>query len=177
VEERSTVVEWFGEFFAALPDALRALYQFGDPQGIGRGWVGAVVMLLWAGPLFALPLWLAKITYGKHEWVSATMGAMAVGTFLWWVHGVLPHAWIQFTESNANILAGTIIPASAGIDISEDYRLDIASNLYSVITEGIVGLLMVVGIVLTLWVFLRIQKRLPKTLATGESKPEAGGYK
>jgi hypothetical protein len=35
-----------------------------------------------------------------------------------------------------NLLAGTIIPASVGIDISEDYRLDIASNLYSVITEG-----------------------------------------
>jgi hypothetical protein len=171
------VGEWFGEFFSALPDALRALYQFGDPQGIGRGWVGALIFLLWAGPLFALPLWLAKLTYGKHEWVSATMGVMAGGSLLWWIHGVLPHAWIQFTESNQNLLSGTIIPASIGFDIREDYRLDIASDLYSVITEGIVGLLMIAGIVITLWFFLRIQKMYPKTLATGESKPESGGYK
>jgi hypothetical protein len=171
------VGEWFSDFFSALPDAARALYQFGDPQALGRGWVGFAVMALWFGPLLALPLYLAKITYGKREWVSATMGALAAGTFLWWVHGVLPHAWIQFTESNANILAGTIIPASVGIDISEDYRLDIASNLYSVITEGVVGGLMIGGIVVTLWLFLRVQKQLPKTLAAGETKPEAGGYK
>jgi hypothetical protein len=73
-------------------------------------------MLLWIGPLFALPLWLAKITYGKREWVSATMGVMAATSLLWWIHGVLPHAWIQFTESNANLLEGTIIPATVGRD-------------------------------------------------------------
>lgn len=171
------MVEWFGDFFAALPDAARALYQFGDPQALGRGWVGGAIMLLWFGPLFALPLWLAKITYGKREWVSSTMGVIAASSLLWWIHGVLPHAWIQFTESSENILSGTIIPASAGIDISEDYRLDIASNLYAVITEGITGGLMVGGIVLTIWMILRLQKSLPKTLAPGETKPEAGGYK
>jgi hypothetical protein len=37
--------------------------------------------------------------------------------------------------------------------------------------------MMIVGIVLTIWVFLRMQKQLPKTLAAGETKPEAGGYK
>lgn len=171
------MLEWFGEFFEALPAALRALYQFGDPAGIGRGWVGLLIMLLWLGPLFALPLWVAKITYGKREWVSATMGVMATASFLWWIHGVIPHAWIQFTESNQNILRDSIIPGSAGIDINPDYRLDIASNLYAVITEGIVGLLMVGGIVLTILIFLRVQQRLPKTLATGESRSESGGYK
>jgi hypothetical protein len=171
------VGDWFSEFFATLPDALRALYQFGDPQGLGRGWVGAVIMLLWFGPLLALPLWIAKRTYGKREWVSAAMGAMAAGSFLWWVHGVLPHTWIQFTESNQNLLAGPIIPASWMITLPNGYELDLASNLYSVVTEGVVGLLMVAGIVITLLLFLRIQKRLPKTLAAGESKPESGGYK
>lgn len=169
--------DWFSEFFATLPETMRALYQFGDPQGIGRGWVGAVIMLLWFGPLLALPLWIAKRTYGTHEWVSATMGAMAAGSFLWWVHGVLPHTWIQFTESNQNLLAGPIIPASWMITLPNGYELDLASNLFAVITEGVVGLLMVAGIVLTLWLFLRIQKQLPKTLATGETKPESGGYK
>jgi hypothetical protein len=171
------VSEWFSEFFAALPEAARALYEFGDPASAGRGWVGGAIMLLWLGPLVALPLYLAKLTYGKREWVSATMGVMGASALLWWVHGILPHGWIQFTESNSDLLAGTIIPASIGLDISEEYRLDVASNLYSVVTEGVVGALMVGGIIVTIWAGLRVQRSLPKTLASGETKPEAGGYK
>jgi hypothetical protein len=170
-------VEWFREFGAAAPDALRALYQFGDPAGLGRGWVGAAIMLLWLGPLMALPLYLAKITYGRREWVSATMGIMGASTFLWWLHGVLPHAWIQFVEANENILAGTILPESAGFTVGEDYRVDIATNLYGVIADSVVAILMIGGIVLSLWLFARVQKQYPKTLAAGETKPEAGGYK
>ena len=169
--------EWFSDFAAAAPEALRALYQFGDPAAAGRGWVGAAIMLLWLGPLMALPLYIAKITYGKREWVSATMGVMGASTFIWWVHGVLPHAWIQFVEANENVLAGAIIPETAGIDISEDYRLEIASNLYGVIADSVVAVLMIAGIVLTILVFLRVQKQYPKSLAPGEVKPEAGGYK
>lgn len=171
------MIEWFGEFFAAMPEVGQALYRFGDPQNLGRGWVGGAIMLLWAGPLLALPLWIAKRTYQTHEWVSATMGVIAGSTFLWWVHGVFPHGWIQFVESNENILSGRVIPASMGIDVSEDYRLDIASNLYGVIAESVVALLMIGGIVVTLWLALRVQRTLPKTLAPGETKPESGGYK
>jgi hypothetical protein len=170
------VLEWFGEFFAALPDALRAAYQFADPQDLGRGWVGVLIMLLWLGPLLALPLFLAKLFYGTREWLSATMGVVAASSFLWWLHGIVPHGWIQFTESNQNILADTIIPASATLRIGGT-EIDVASNLYSVITEGVIQTLMIVSIVLTIWVFLRVQKRLPKTLAAGEVKPDAGGYK
>ena len=171
------MIEWFGEFASAIPEAVQALYRFGDPQNLGRGWVGGAIMLLWFGPLLALPLWIAKITYGKHEWVSATMGVFGAASALWWVHGVFPHAWIQFTTSNANVLAGAIIPETFGIEISDTYRLDIASDLYAVITEAVVGALMVGGIVITVWAFLRVQRSLPKTLAAGESKPESGGYK
>jgi hypothetical protein len=171
------VGEWFGEFFRALPEVGQAVWRFGDPADLGRGWVGVLLTLLWIVGLGIVPLYLAKLTYGKREWVSATMGVMGASSLLWWVHGVIPHGWIQFTESNQNLLSGTVIPASAGIDINEDFRLDIASNLYAVITEGITGLLMVAGIVVTLWALLRVQKDLPKTLAPGETKPEAGGYK
>jgi hypothetical protein len=171
------VIEWLTGLPAALPEVGRALYHFGDPQNLGRGWVGGAIALLWFGPLLALPLWIAKRTHGTHEWVSATMGVMAAGSFLWWVHGVLPHAWIQFTESNQNLLADRVIPTSAGLTVGGT-RIDIASNLYAVITEGIVGGLMVAGIVLTIVVFLRVQRMLPaKTLASGETKPESGGYK
>ena len=169
--------EWFGEFFATLPEVFRALYQFGDPGNVGRGWVGLLITLLWIVGLGLVPLFVAKKTYGTHEWVSATMGVMGASSLLWWLHGVLPHGWIQFTESNEGLLSGTIIPETAGISVNEDYRLDIASNLYSVITEGVVGAMMVGGIVVTVWAALRVQRSLPKTLAAGESKPEAGGYK
>lgn len=169
--------EWFREFFATLPEVFRALYQFGDPGNIGRGWVGGLITLLWLVGLGIVPLAIAKLTYQKREWVSATMGVMGASSLLWWLHGVFPHGWIQFTQSNVDLLSGTIIPASAGIDISDDYRIDIASNLYAVITEGVVGGLMVAGIVITLWAILRAQRSLPKTLAPGEEKPEAGGYK
>ena len=169
--------EWFGEFFATLPDVFRALYQFGDPSNVGRGWVGLLIALLWIVGLGVVPLFIAKKTYGEHEWVSATMGVMGASSLLWWLHGVLPHGWIQFTESNEGLLSGTSIPETAGINVNDDYRLDIASNLYNVITEGVVGAMMVGGIVVTVWAALRIQRSLPKTLAAGESKPEAGGYK
>jgi hypothetical protein len=171
------VVEFFTGLPAALPEVARALYQFGDPQNLGRGWVGGAIMLLWFGPLTALPLWVAKRTHGSREWVSATMGVMAGASVLWWVHGVIPHAWIQFTESNRTLLADRVIPASAGLTVGGT-RIDIASNLYGVITEGIVGGLMVGGIALTIVVFLRVQRMLPaKTLAPGEDKPEPGFYK
>ncbi len=178
------MLEWFREFFLTMPEVFRALYEFGDPANIGRGYVGAAITLLWIGPLFALPLWLAKLTYGKREWVSATMGVVAATSFLWWLHGVIPHTWIQFTDSNANLLEDTIIPGSAGITIpasspfvAEETRIDIATDLFYVITESVLAGLMVGAIALTIWLALRIQRRLPKTLGTGETKPEAGGYK
>lgn len=171
------MLEWFGEMFAALPDVFRALYVFGDPADEGRGWVGVLITLLWLGPLGVLPLYLAKMLHGKREWLSAVMGVMGASSLLWWLHGVLPHGWIQFTTSNSDLLSGTVIPASAGIDVTDDYRLDLASNLYGVITEGVVGALMIGGVVVTIWAWLRVQRRYPKTLAAGETKSESGGYK
>jgi len=169
--------EWLSGLPAAIPEIGRALYNFGDPQNLGRGWAGGAVMLLWFGPLTALPLFIAKKVHGTHEWVSSSMGVMAGLSAMWWIHGVFPHAWIQFTESNATLLSGSVIPASAGFTVG-DTRIDIASNLYGVITEGVVGGLMVGGIVLTIIIFLRAQRMLPaKTLAPGETKPESGGYK
>jgi hypothetical protein len=171
------MIEWLTGLPAALPEIGRALYNFGDPQNLGRGWMGGAIMLLWFGPLTALPLYVAKKVHGTHEWVSSSLGVMAGVSAMWWIHGVFPHAWIQFTESNQNLLADTVIPASAGLTVGGQ-RIDIASNLYAVITEGIVGGLMVGGIVLTIIIFLRVQRMLPtKTLASGETKPESGGYK
>lgn len=169
--------DWFSEFFATLPETMRALYQFGDPQSIGRGWVGAVVMLLWFGPLLALPLWIAKRTYGTHEWVSATMGVMGATSILWWVFGVIPSAWMFFTSSEVDILEHAIIPSSATLEVREGYVIEIATDLYNVVADSVTAGMMVGGIVLGCWAALRIQKSLPKQLDPDETKPEAGGYR
>ena len=105
------------------------------------------------------------------------MGVMAASSGIWWLFGVLPHGWIQFVEANENILSGTLFPETAGFTIGEDYRIDIATNLYGVIADSVVGVLTVAGVVFACWLFLRVQKSYPKTLATGETKPESGGYK
>jgi hypothetical protein len=172
-----TVLEWFGEFFATLPEALHALWLFGDPEGRGRGWFGVFLLVLWAIPLTAVPLFIAKITYGKREWVSATMGVIGATSIIWWVFGVIPSAWMFFTSSEVDILQDTIIPASARITLESGYVIDIASDLYNVIVDSVSALMMVGGIVLGAWAALRVQKELPKKLAEDEVKPEAGGYR
>ncbi len=173
-------LSWFGEFFGALPDALRGLYEFGDPSGLGEGWWGIVILVIWGVFLTALPLAIAKKTYGEHEWVSATMGVIAGLSIFWWVYGILPSAWIYYLDSNQEILEGAIIPASAGLTFGsgdDAYRLDIASNLYQVIRDTVVVLQHLVAFVITFWAAIKIQKKYPRTLAPGETKPEAGGYK
>jgi hypothetical protein len=177
-------LSWFGDFFSTLPDALRALYQFGDPSGVGEGWWGIVILLIWGVLLTALPLYVAKITYGKREWVSATMGVIAGLSIFWWVYGILPSAWIYFLDANQEVLSGPIIPDSIRIPMGwapwapdADYTLDVATNFYEVVRDLVVVLEHLVAFAITFWAALRIQKKLPKTLVPGEVKPEAGGYK
>jgi hypothetical protein len=170
-------LSWFGEFFGALPDALRGLYEFGDPAGRGQGWWGIVILLIWGVLLTAVPLVIAKRTYGTRDWVSATMGVIAGLAIFWWVYGILPSAWIYYLASNKELLAGPIIPASAGITLGSGYRIDIASNLYDVIRDTVVVVEHLVAFVLTFWAAIKIQQRYPRTLVAGEVKPDAGGYK
>lgn len=177
-------LSWFGDFFSTLPDALQAFYEFGDPSGIGDGWWGIVILLVWGVLLTAVPLYIAKITYGKREWVSATMGVVAGLSIFWWVYGILPSAWIYFLDANKEVLAGPILPASMVIPMGwapwapgPDYTLEVATNLYEVIRDLVVVIEHLVAFVLTFWLALRIQKQYPKTLVAGEVKPGAGGYK
>ncbi len=169
-------LSWFGEFFGAMPETFRALYDFGDPQGVGNGWWGFVILAIWGILFFAIPVALAKRWYGTHEWASATMGCVAGFTALWWVYGILPSAWLNFLDSNIELLQGPVIPASLRITIG-DTTLDIASNLYQVIRDTVVVVEHLVAFVATFWAAAKIQEQYPKTLMPGETKPEAGGYK
>ena len=176
--------QYFSDFASAFPDAMAALWDFGDPSGIGQGWWGIVILLIWGIGLTAVPLYIAKITYEKHEWVSATMGTVAALSVAWWLFGILPSAWIYYVDANKEILQGAIIPASMGITFEngflffpEGYRLDIASNFYEVVRDSVVMIETGAATTLCIWGALRIQERFPRTLAPGESRPEAGGYK
>lgn len=175
---------WFGDFWDALPDALQGFWRFGDPSAVGDGWWGIVILLIWGVGLTAVPLFIAKQTYGKHEWVSATAGVVAGTSAFWWAFGILPSAWIYYVDSNKEILEGAIIPSSMRLDLSwlpwvsdPEYTLDVATNLYEVIRDSVVMVETGVAIGLTIFAALRIQKKLPKSLVPGEVKPESGGYK
>lgn len=168
--------DWFSNFLETIPAALRALYEFGDPAGLGQGWWGLLILLIWGVAFVAVPLYIARRTYGEHEWVSATMGVIAGLAVLWWVFGILPSAWIYYLDSNQEILEGAIIPGSIGLTFG-DYRLDIASDFYVVVRDLVVVIEHLVAFVLVFWAAFRIQKALPKTLVSGETRPESGGYK
>ena len=177
-------LSWFGEFFSTIPDALVALYEFGDPSGVGDGWWGFVILAIWGIGLIGVPLYFARALHGTHEWVSATLGVVGGLGIFWWVYGILPSAWIYFLDSNQELLAGPIIPDSMVLPMGwapwapgPEYTLDVATNLYQVIRDIVVVLEHLVAFVLTFWAAAKIQKRFPKTLAAGETKPEAGGYK
>ncbi len=169
-------LSWFGDFFSAIPDALRALYEQGDPSNLGDGWWGAVILLIWGIFFVAIPIAIARQVREEHEWVSATMGVMAGLAIMWWAYGIIPSAWIYYVDSNKEILKDVIIPQSAGLTFGE-YRVDIASNLYEVIRDIVVVLEHFAAFILTFWGAIRIQKMFPKTLAAGEVKSESGGYK
>lgn len=171
------IPEWFGGFFSAIPDALYALWQFGDPSALGRGWWGVVIALIWGVLLLAVPLLIAQRTAGTHEWVSATMGVVASLSAVWWLFGVLPSAWIYYIDGSRELLEGTVIPASVAINFPSGFRLDIASNFYVVVRDLVVIIEHAVALALIFWVVLRVQARYPRGLAEGETKPDPGGYR
>ncbi|MDP9021274.1 MAG: hypothetical protein M3N57_00945 [Actinomycetota bacterium] len=170
-------LSWFVDFFRALPEAFRALYEFGDPSNVGNGWWGFVIVAIWGVFIIGLPLAVAHVTYQKREWVSATMGAIAGMGVLWWVFGILPSAWIYFVDSNKEILEDRIIPTSLRIPVGGGNYLDVATDLYQVLRDLVVVGWHLVAIGALLWAAVAIQKRLPKPLAPGEERREPGGYR
>lgn len=181
------IPEWFGEFFSALPAAGEALWEFGDPSNLGRGWWGILIVLIWGVFLIGLPLLVAKRTAGEHEWVSASMGAMAGLSGLWWIFGILPSAWIYYLDSTQEILEGTVIPASIGYTLKssflwfpEGYRFGVdtfTNNFYLVVRDTVVVLETVLGFVIVFRIARWVQENYPRGLGEGEVKPDAGGYR
>lgn len=171
------VVDEIQEGWSAIPDAIRTWWEFGDPSGRGQGWWGIVILLIWGVGFIALPLAIAHRTYGKREWVSASMGVIAGLAVFWWIYGILPSAWIYWVDSSSEVLRGTLLPDSFSYTAPNGYTIDLASNLYVVVRDLVVVVQHLIAFILTFWAALKIQERLPdKQLAQGEVKPDAGGY-
>ncbi|MGH3441629.1 MAG: hypothetical protein ACRDUY_06215 [Nitriliruptorales bacterium] len=170
-------LSWFADFFRAIPEALRALYYFGDPSTRGDGWWGFVILAIWGVFLIALPLAIALRSARRgHEWVAATMGSIGGLGVLWWVFGILPSAFIYYVAGAKQVLADRVIPTSLTVSVGGVF-LPIATNLYDVIRDTVVVVWHLVALVGTVVAALQIQKRFPRNLGPGEERREAGGYK
>lgn len=168
-------MSWLAGFFRTLPEVFQAWWQFGDPSNRGNGWWGLVIAVIW-GVIIVSSLAVAYRVREDHEWVSATLGSLGGLGVLWWIFGILPSAWIYFVDSNKEILEDVVIPASLAPNILGT-ELPIATDLYDVIRDVVVVVWHLVFIGAAFWAALALQNRFPKTLATGEEKSEAGGYK
>jgi len=155
-----------GDFFATLPTALKALWDFGD------GFVGVILMVVSIGMLVVF----AGLAYQLRErqgWLSGLFGAMAVLLGLWWTLGIIPSAWVYFADSQRDQLSDSIIPSAIVIG-----QLEVATNFYNVFRDSIVMAEATVVLVAGTLLIFAIQKRFPGGLAEGEQRgPTTGGYK
>jgi hypothetical protein len=154
-------VEWLGDFFRALPQALQALWRFGD------GFYGLAVMLGYAG-LALLFVFLALKLRPTRGWLSSIFGIMAATIGFFWGFGILPSAWVYFADGHRELLEGTVIPSA----------LPGAENFYEVFRDSVVMVLTGLGVAGFCLAALAIQRRYPRALVEGEEAgPRTGGYK
>lgn len=154
-------MDWLGEFFRAIPQALRALWEFGD------GFTGLGIMLGYLAMAVAFTF-LAFRLRATRGWLSSIFGVMAITIGFFWGFGILPSAWVYFADGSSEILAGRIIPSA----------LPGAANFYEVFRDTIVVVLTALGITGFCLAALAIQRRFPRGLAEGEeASPKTGGYK
>jgi hypothetical protein len=155
-----------GEFFATLPEAFAAFWDFGD------GFVGVILMVVSIGMVVGFAA-AAYVLRERQGWLSGLFGSMAVLLGLWWALGIIPSAWIYFADSQKDLLADSIIPSAIVIG-----PLEVASNFYNVFRDSIVMIEATVVLVAGTFLIFAIQKRLPGGLAEGEQRgPTTGGYK
>jgi hypothetical protein len=159
-------VNVIGDFFANLPAAMAALWEFGD------GFVGVILM----GASIAMVVGFSFAAYQLRErqgWLASVFGSMAVLVALWWLLGIIPSAWVYFADAQKDLLAGAIIPSAITIG-----GLEVATNFYNVFRDTIVLVEATVVLIAGTLLIFAIQKRLPGGLAEGEQRgPTTGGYK
>lgn len=159
-------MDWLGEFFAGIPTAIRALWEFAD--GVEGLAITVVSIALAAGFLL-----LALRTRDRNGWVSAMAGTMAATVAAFWAFGILPSAWVYFADGRRDVLADTIIPQRIAFGERE-----FLANFYTVFRDSVVMAETLVAMVAFAVVCIMLQKRFPRGLAEGEERgPTSGGYK
>jgi FlaA1/EpsC-like NDP-sugar epimerase len=159
-------MNWLGDFFAAIPAVLVALWNFAD------GWLG-VGVTVGSVVIIAVALAVAQRTRDDHGWISAVFGTIAATVASFWLFGILPSAWIYFADGSRDLLADTVIPSEIVLG-----EVTVMSNFYQVFRDSIVMAETTVAMVAMVVLALMVQKRYPRGLAEGEEKgPSSGGYK
>lgn len=124
------------------------------------------VLLLFEGLYIGFAVLLLLISAKvKSEWVKASLAAFGIATLAWRLLAVIPSWWLYFAD-------GRLEWGGQGC-----VELDV-SCLKQTIKDTIVVIENAVVLGGFVVAFLIYQKKFPKQLAPGESKPEAtGGYK
>lgn len=100
----------------------------------------------------------------KTEWVRAGLAAMGMSILGIWLLAILPSWWLYYAD-------GRLKWGGQGCAVIDLQCLkQTLKDLLVVVENGAVLVALVVG-------FLFWQRKFPKQLAPGESKPESGGYK
>jgi hypothetical protein len=110
----------------------------------------------------------ARMVRERSGWLSAILGMMSLTIVMWWLFGILPSAWVYFSDAQKALLAGRVIPNA----------LPGFGNFYQFFRDAVVlgetTVAMVGFVVAAFW----LQKRYPRSLAEGEqARPQSGGYK
>lgn len=128
---------------------------------------------VWIGLSVALLLVAFK---SKSEWTRAGLGALGLSIIGFRLLAVVPSWWLYYSEGQMKWGGQGCIQ----LNLAELFKSESASN--SCLKQMIKDTIVVIenGAILGAFVvaFLIYQKKFPKQLAPGESKPEAtGGYK
>lgn len=128
---------------------------------------------VWIGLSVALLLGAFK---AKSEWIKAGLGSLALSIIGFRLLMVVPSWWLYYSEGQMKWGGQGCIQ----LNIAELFKSESASN--QCLKQAIKDTVVVIenGVILGAFVvaFLIYQKKFPKQLAAGESKPEAtGGYK
>jgi len=154
-------VDWLGDFFRAIPQAVQEFWRFAD------GFAGLAVLLGYLVLALVCVFFAFKLRPTR-GWLSSIFGVMAITIAFFWGFGIVPSAWVYFADGAQEILQGNVIPAA----------LPGADNFYEVFRDTIVVVLTALGITGFCLAALAIQRRFPRGLAEGEeASPKTGGYK
>lgn len=154
-------MDFVGEFFAGLGDGIVGLWDF-------SGGVRGLAVTIGSAVLTAAFCFGALKLRDSSGWLSSILGMMAATIAMFWVFGIIPSAWVLYSDGSKDILGGRVIPNA----------LPAMGNFYELFRDSVVivetGIAVGGFALICLWV----QKRWPRSLAESEeARPQSGGYK